>query len=196
MDSFCSMCLHLFCDLKIVGKRRFNNVICLACSTISIISTISLHDRIKSEWRWNEASKFKNTEAYERLMSKFVDNPYFLYNYAVILYEKGFTDKSLDMAIRCDKYIANYDLELLLGDIYFDKGDYEMAENHNLRASHMCPCRFVPLNQLYDLYMAYGHEDDALAIARKVVDKQVKVKSLTVSQIRYKMRKILNSVDK
>lgn len=129
-------------------------------------------------------------------MSKFVDNPYFLYNYAVILYEKGFTDKSLDMAIRCDKYIANYDLELLLGDIYFDKGDYEMDENHYLRTSHMCPCRFVPLNQLYDLYMAHGHEDEALAIARKVVDKQVKVKSLTVSQIRYKMRKILNSVDK
>ncbi len=191
-----AVCVYtLFCDLKIVGKRHFNNVICLACITISIISTIRLHDRIKSEWCWNEASKFKYTEAYERLMPKFADNPYFLYNYAVILYEKGFTDKSLDTAIRCDKHIANYDLELLLGDIYFDKGDYEMSENHYLRASHMCPCRFVPLNQLYDLYIKTDRNAEATSVARHVADMPLKIKSRTAIQIRYKMKKALGLMD-
>lgn len=51
----------------------------------------------------------------------------------------------------------------------------------------MCPCRFMPLNQLYDLYKSMGIDERALEIAIEIVNKPIKVKSRTITQIRYKM---------
>ena len=163
--------------------------------TVTLLS-VSVWKRIEAEFRWKDAYMVHDLAGYERLMPVLGKEPFFLYNYAVELMDKGDVGRSLEVASMCDEYLANYDLELLFGDLYTMRGEFALAERRYLRAYAMCPCRFVPLNQLYDLYMEHGHEEEAFAIAREVVDKQVKVKSLTVSQIRYKMRKILNSVNK
>ncbi len=119
------------------------------------------------------------------------NTPFFLYNYAVELDRAGKKDESLAIAKLCDEKMANYDLELLLGDLCRDTEMLDEAERHYRRASAMCPCRFVPLNQLYDLYMKQDDRESALRVAEETVSKTVKVKSRTVTQIRYKMRRAL-----
>ena len=58
----------------------------------------------------------------------------------------------------------------------------------------MCPCRFYPLNLLYDLYKETGNEQKALVVATKIVNKPIKVKSPVITQIKYKMKQaVLNS---
>lgn len=80
--------------------------------------------RIDAEYKWNAIAYFptnENVRAYKDLMPILGDDPYFLYNYAVALYGKGCLEESLNVALQCRTYWADYDLELLLGDIYLDK---------------------------------------------------------------------------
>ncbi|MCM1504588.1 MAG: O-antigen ligase family protein [Muribaculum sp.] len=150
-----------------------------------------LHIRIDAERRWRQAYLSKDLAEYGRLMPEMGKTPFFLYNYAVALDTAGKKKESLDVARRCNGLMANYELELLLGDLYRDNLLYAESESHYQKASAMCPCRFVPLNQLYDLYLIAGDTAKAVSVARQVVGKPVKVKSRTVTQIRYKMRSAL-----
>lgn len=47
----------------------------------------------------------------------FVSNPYFLYNYAAVLQEMKQYTESLEVALKCRQYWADYDLELIIGKI-------------------------------------------------------------------------------
>lgn len=44
-------------------------------------------------------------------------------------------NESLKLALFCNRYWADYDLELLLGSIYSKMKDYDMAEIHYRKAS-------------------------------------------------------------
>lgn len=80
--------------------------------------------------------------------------------------------------------MSSYDLELLLGDIHIKLGDYESAENNYLKASNMCPCRFIPLYLLMNLYNVTGEKGKEYSMANMILKKPVKVKSVTVSKIK------------
>ena len=84
--------------------------------------------------------------------------------------------------------------KILFGDIYKKLKMHKKAEYSYLQASVMCPCRFYPLNLLYDLYKETGNEQKALVVATKIVNKPIKVKSPVITQIKYKMKQaVLNS---
>lgn len=55
----------------------------------------------------------------------------------------------------------------------------------------MCPCRFIPLQQMFELFKEIGDEKKALEVAEKIIEKPIKVKSLIISQIKYKMKRTL-----
>ena len=160
---------------------------------ISSITTVSIINRIADERRWKQAYIRHDMTEYGRLIQRFNENPFFLYNYAVELYNSGNKSKSLETALLCRTFLANYDLELLIGDLYQDLGMSKDAEKHYQHALNMCPCRFMPLNNLYDLYCSTGEYDKAILIAHIVEDKPIKVKSLTVFQIKHKMRQALTN---
>ena len=115
------------------------------------------------------------------------NNPFFLYNYASELYLINEIDLSTKIASRCYDLLANYDLELLLGNLYMDRKEYDKAEFHYYKAHYMCPCRFIPLNQIYDLYIEKGEINKSLIIATEIINKPIKVESLVIAQIKYKM---------
>ena len=48
-------------------------------------------------------------------------------------------------------------------------------------ASAMCPVKFMPLYQLTELYLKTERKEDALILAQKIVDKEVKVSSPIIS---------------
>lgn len=159
---------------------------------------IKLYQRINAEYQWGKiaySTANENLAIYYKLMSVMGNNPYFLYNYSVALFELNRLNESLKLALFCNRYWADYDLELLLGSIYSKMKDYDMAEIHYRKASLMCPCRFVPLYYLYELYKEAGNANGMLSVGRLIMDKPVKVNSMQVMQIRNKVRRELSYID-
>ena len=91
--------------------------------------------------------------------------------------------------MECRKYWADYDLELLLGDIYIEKKDYKQAEEYYMSASYMCPSRFLPLYQLYELYKCIGNTEKASELAKILLEKPAKVNSMLIKRIKYQLKK-------
>ena len=93
-------------------------------------------------------------------------------------------EKALLVAKRCRKYWADYDLELLQGELLVKLERYEEAEHHFLHASRMCPVRFVPLYQLYQLYKKTGNEEKARHMGETILNKPVKADSAMINSIK------------
>lgn len=174
-------------------------IIFMFCSAFSL----QLYQRIQAERLWRNVA-YKETDNdtlstylyLEKIMGR---NRYFLYNYAVILYESNRIDLSLQKALLCRDVWANYNLELLLGDIYRKKKEYDKAEACYKKASWMCPCRFIPLYQLYELFKEKEDVTKACSIAKFILNKPVKISSPIIVQIRYKIEKeirLLRSISK
>ena len=167
------------------------------------LGQVRLGARTQSERSWQEASVLALCHSYDEalpyyvsLKHRFEDNPYFLYNYAAVFTESKEYEKALKVALECRKYWADYDLELLLGDIYREKKDYKQAEEYYMSASYMCPSRFLPLYQLYELYKCIGNTEKASELAKILLEKPAKVNSALIKRIRYMVKKdgLINSV--
>ena len=167
------------------------------------LGQVRLGARTQSERSWQEASVLALCHSYDEalpyyvsLKHRFEDNPYFLYNYAAVFTEAKVYEKALKVALECRKYWADYDLELLLGDIYREKKDYKQAEEYYMSASYMCPSRFLPLYQLYELYKCIGNTEKASELAKILLEKPAKVNSALIKRIRYMVKKdgLINSV--
>lgn len=172
----------------------------LFCLTILFASSIILHEvmaRIEAEYKW-KSILYRNDEyalkTYKDINQKLGYDSYFLYSYAVNLYQQEYIDASLEVANACDKYWADYDLELLLGTIYQDKLMYDDAVHHYVRAALMCPNRFIPLEKLMDVYMTCGKRSDSYQIAQTILEKPVKVSSINVQIIKRKAKGIINQM--
>ena len=172
----------------------------LFCLTILFASSIILHEvmaRIEAEYKW-KSILYRNDDyalkAYKDLNQELGSDPYFLYSYAVNLYQQGYIDASLEVANACDEYWADYDLELLLGTIYHDKLMYDDSVHHYKKAALMCPNRFIPLEKLMDVYIAIGKKCDSYQIAQTILEKPVKVPSINVQIIKRKAKGIINQM--
>jgi tetratricopeptide (TPR) repeat protein len=119
------------------------------------------------------------------------NNELFLYNYAAELNVVKQYDKSLEIAHECERLWADYDLQMLMADNYRQIQQYQEAEQHYIKASNMCPVKFMPLHQLVEVYDETGHREEALSLARKIIDKEVKIPSSTVSVIKQKMQQLI-----
>ncbi len=51
-------------------------------------------------------------------------------------------------------------------------------------ASFMIPCRFLPIYELFEINRKAGHKYMAVKYANEIVDKKVKIPSLTVNSIK------------
>ena len=98
-------------------------------------------------------------------------------------------DEWCDKALQCQTYWADYDLELLLGDIYKRRKEYEMSERYYKKASYMCPCRFIPLYRMFEVYKEVGDEERYRSMAQLIIEKPVKVQSSIVRQIKHKVKR-------
>ena len=172
------------------------NIICVFVLIASIIGFYKLTERIQAELSWGKASTLARCKsynellpAYEILEKKFLDNPYFLYNYAAILQEMRQYSESLEVALKCRQYWADYDLELIIGENYQQLNKPDLAEEYYNSASMMCRCRFYPLYQLYELYKKNGNEKKVFLIAKTILEKPVKINSAFVKRIKHKVSK-------
>ncbi|MDE5678461.1 O-antigen ligase family protein [Phocaeicola sp.] len=125
---------------------------------------------------------------YHDLYNKMFYNPYFLFNYSSVLYENMLYNESLKIAKECTKYLNDYDTEMLLADNYWKLKYYQEAEKHYLKASYMCPVRFMPLFKLYELYKEQERINEAQLLGKKILEKPIKIYSSTIETIRQKIQ--------
>lgn len=185
--------------------RRFPYIclkgVAVSCILFSIYAGYKVYIRMQAEMQWAHITNLslmgKTKEVlpkYEKLMKSLGNDRYFLYNYSAELFQAERYQESLIVAMKCQTLWTNYELKILFGDIYKKLKMHKKAEYSYLQASVMCPCRFYPLNLLYDLYKETGNEQKALVVATKIVNKPIKVKSPVITQIKYKMKQaVLNS---
>lgn len=163
------------------------NIACAFAIVCSMIGIYKLVERTQAELEWGRISKLTFSDSYnealpvyEELEKVLVDDPYFLYNYAAVLLEKKQYNKSLEIALQCRKYWADYDLELLIGESYQQLNNFDMAEKYYNSASMMCPSRFLPLYKLFYLYKSNNKIEKVLDVADLIINKPMKIKTSSI----------------
>lgn len=151
--------------------------------------------RMIAEMEWSKIARNRAPNNYRKIILRYSElypvlktNPQFLYNYAAVLNHNKDYKKSLFIAKKCNRLFSNYDLEMLIGDNLFGLNKYLIAEHYYLVSSNMCPSRFFPLYQLSKVYEATGNRPKLLNICEEIINKPVKVESLTIGMMKNEMK--------
>ncbi|GHT53163.1 hypothetical protein AGMMS49982_15460 [Bacteroidia bacterium] len=131
---------------------------------------------------------------YGVLYPKLQNNEAFLYNYAAELNVVQQYEKSLEIARECERLWADYDLQMLMADNYQNMQQNQEAESHYIKASQMCPVKFMPLYRLFQLYENCGEDKKTQVMAGKILKKPVKVMSPTIKNIQQEIQKKINDL--
>lgn len=163
----------------------------LIASFLLCVASFFSVQRMMAEMEWCRISDLsmcgQGEEAfpiYENLKEKLWRKPTFLYNYAAELNVAGHYKESIQVALECEKQYADYDLQLLLADSYFESKEYKKAEARYTEAALMCPNRFAPLNELYFMYKKTGETLKEQQLGKEILNKPIKINSPEVKSLR------------
>lgn len=194
VDIFIIMREYLNRYLRVTGWVR--KILCVFVLISIFAGSYKLLMRIEAEIKWNALAMSeirdlddKDLLSYAKLKGRLGDNPYFLYNYAVVLLEKERYEESLQISLRCRRYWADYDLELLIGENYQQVKQAVLAEKYYNSALMMCPSKFTPHYKLFYLYKEYGEEQKACDIAKAIIGKPMKIATPNIRMIKKEMER-------
>lgn len=119
---------------------------------------------------------------YETMYRDYSEDCMFIYNYGALLHLRGDYEKSLKVFKAGTKYLADYNMMLLMGDDYQKLKQYDLAIVSYRRAGEMIPCRYLPLYYQMKLYLENGDTVKAHGIANMIIDKENKIKKLKITQ--------------
>ena len=167
------------------------------------ISWIAVHNRhICDEWRWKKlqissASTEAIRQGYSQLYPNLKDNPSFIYNYGAWLHHNGYYRESLEVLDECTNSLNDYNVEILLADDYRQLGDIKESIKRFEVANTMIPSRFLPLYHEMMTYEDIGDYVNACCIARKIINKPVKIqRAASVKRIIHEAEEMLSLHDK
>ena len=126
----------------------------------------------------------KNKRIFDDLCCHYNNNPYVLFSYMKLKYYMGEFDKVIDLSDKFKTYFSSYNTEILLGDTYRNMHQPQRALIHYETAHYMCPVKFVPLQQIMEIYADNNDSDKAKTIAEEIINKPVKINSGKVEQIK------------
>lgn len=159
--------------------------------SLSLFSVYYLSKNIYGEVKWKQLvakNQLKKSDAciiqYEKLYDILYGNPYFHYNYAVVLFELEHYQESRQELKVCQAFLNDMDTQLLSADINIQMGYDDDGENDLVIANYMCPNRFMPIYKLMLLSEKRGCKEKACEYARIITEKPVKIPSFTVTQIK------------
>ena len=116
----------------------------------------------------------------------------FLVNYGKALSMAGKHEKAIEILNEAQDYLSNTIVYTALGDSYKALGQYKKAEQAYLHAWYMIPSRFYPKYLLAKLYNETGQQAEAVAIAKELLNKEVKIESTAIEEIKEEMREIIS----
>jgi tetratricopeptide (TPR) repeat protein len=184
--TFDSFALKRFVFSKIY-LQSFTILLSVGLLVYSVILT-------RAEMTWKRIARFSLGNVlpeYEKLYSWLGNDGLFLYNHAAELHKAKEFEKSIAVFERCTRYHNDIDVQLFLVANYRALEKYVEVEQHLKIAAAMCPARFMPLYELAKLYDDTNRKDETFALAKKIIDKDVKVPSHTINAIKQEMRMLI-----
>ena len=168
----------------------------------TLICTKQLTPYLKAKKEWEKIRPLYTVQAYqnaldgyERLYSTLNCNPKFVFEYAVTLnavkqYEKADSVLSRGLLLSCDPMFYN-----VKGRNNHEMGEYEKAETCYLNSIHLLPERIYPYYLLTKLYAdsANYQPQKMKQAACAVLEKEPKVHSTAIDEMRNEVKKILKS---
>lgn len=115
----------------------------------------------------------------------------FLMNYGKALVMAGEHERAVKILEQAKHHLNTTIMETAIGDAHKALGNYSTAEAAYRHAANMIPHRFYPPYLLAKMYDESGQAEKAKAKAREILDKEVKVPSTAIREIRSEMEKIL-----
>jgi hypothetical protein len=191
---------NLFYPLWPTQKRLFFDLRFIIILAVPVVGYLT-YDCMRAEMKWCDIahkSLLGQTKQmlpeYQLLYGKLKSNELFLYNYAVELNVAGQYEKSSQIGKESERFWADYDMQMLMADNYLQLKHCKEAELHYIKASHMCPIKFMPLYKLFQLYEATDNNEKAKQVANVILDKPVKVMSLTIKNIQQEIQQKMNEL--
>jgi tetratricopeptide (TPR) repeat protein len=115
----------------------------------------------------------------------------YLSHYGKALSMAGKHEQAVDVLQQAAGYYPNTVVYTTLGNSYKELGKTEDAEHAYMKAWYMIPGRFYPKYLLAKLYDETGQAEKAIAVAQELLEKEIKVESTAIKEIKAEMRKIL-----
>jgi O-antigen polymerase len=140
---------------------------------------------------YNSGNVTQAVMAYELVAPFFNRNGDFLMNYGKALSMAGEHKKAIRILHEAENHLNNTIIQTALGDSYAALGRFEEAESAYLLASRMLPDRFYPQYLLAVFYEETGQIERAVPIARELLDKEPRIESTAVNEIKQEMARIL-----
>jgi hypothetical protein len=185
-----------------LSKGRANWIpktfICSICATL-IWTAYPLIKKVGQGYRdWKTAMDTYNYRLYQESIVEFKrawpvlhkDGEY-LMNYGKALAMAGEHKSAIEILDQAKYHLNTTIIETTLGDAHKTLGHYKKAEVAYQRAANMIPHRFYPQYLLAKLYIENGEEEKAKTKAREILDKEIKVPSKAIREIRSEMERIL-----
>lgn len=130
---------------------------------------------------------------YDALYSFLKKDPVYLLEYGRCLFHVGEYDRSIDILKQGLVYSADPMFLNVIGRNYQSQGNFPMAERYYLKASFRIPHRVYPLYRLMLLYRDQNEVTKAVRMARKILEKEIKVPSSVTDRIRREAQEIVNT---
>ena len=176
---------------RFIFPKIYLRIITCLLSVGLLMTSVTL---MRTEMKWKRIARFSLGNVlpeYDKLYRWLGKDGLFLYNHAAELYEAKEYEKSLAVFEQSTRYHNDMDVQMFLAANYSALGKYVEAEQHYKMAADMCPARFRPLYELAKLYDDVGRVEEACDLAKKIIDKDVKVPSFTIDAMKKEMRLLI-----
>lgn len=184
---------------KIKGSAWVGKIVVVTVSAFFMLHSYSYIQNVgKAFQNWERALNTYNSGLYEDSAEEF-EKTYpilhkegdFLMNYGKALVMAGEYERAVRILEKAKYHLNNTIIETALGDAYKSLETYQNAERAYISASNMIPSRFYPQYLLAKLYGETGKLEKAKAKAREILDKEIKVPSTAIREIRLEMERVL-----
>ena len=189
--------------LPIINQKYLRNVlvsiISVGCFYLLWISGGRIISIQKAYTQWKNAFDLYNYGIYDDCLSDYKKaypilntNGDFLTNYGKALSMAGKQNDAVELLQQATIFYPNIVVYTALGDSYKMLKQPKQAEKAYMYAWYMNPSRFYPKYLLAKLYDESGQKKEAIKIAKELLEKEVKIESTAIKEIRYEMKKIIN----
>lgn len=170
---------------------------------IIITSTKHINNLNTSFKTWQLALNSYQYSDYEGAISQYKEaypllkkNGDFLMNYGKALSINKQDIKAIQVLNEAKNYLNTTIIETALGDAHKNLKQYKKAETAYKHAANMIPTRFYPLYLLAKLYEESGKNEKAIAMAKTILIKDIKIPSTAIKEIKVEMKKIISQNEK
>lgn len=184
-------------------RRSFQLAIKTVAATVCLIVLLSATLQIKTigtaYTNWKNAFDLYNIgiyneclDDYEKAYPTLKTNGDFLTNYGKALSMAEKYAEAINVLQQAARYYPNTVVYTTLGDSYRKMEQTLPAEHAYLHAWQMNPSRFYPKYLLAKLYDETGQTGKAIQVANELLEKDIKVESTAIEEIKEEMKKLID----